>query len=942
MRSSYPELFGPDDRPVPSELRTDPSLSGFDDAGQPLQPAFPPGDPRGWDLRQGFNLQTTPRTGATSSGVSLTPFQQLRNLADYDLVRIVIEDVKGQILGMERDVQVRKEYRDQADSAEVREEVEAAREWLDHPDMLGGLDFEDWLGKVLEEILVTDALAMYPQYSLAGDPIGLVQIDGTTIKPIVDDQGRPPLPPLAAYQQVIRGRVEREYDISELWYLPRNRRVDSPYGRSPVENVIITVNLAIRTALHELSWHTEGNLPDSLYTTPKDWNSKQIKEFQEMFDDLISGNAGKRAGRLRFIPGGDGAGYIATKDSRIKYEDLEWLARVIAWSFQVSPMPVAKIVNRATAETMESSTQESGTLPVANFARSKINLFIQGPLQLQRVEMIWGRAKNEQQQRERHVAYVGAGIMTRDEARKEAGHDPLPDNAGGEPTVDSGTGPVFLADLVRAREKADSEDVPAMDPEKLQRAFLEVPLVRRDELRAAVGLEPVGGEVGQEFVVIQQQLPGGAAPRQLPPAGGGDGGGQRPGPATKPADPDTEPGNPDTNATDPDTMPVDDDEADLQRAADADLRKWRRVAKGLQRRGKRQRMFVSKAIPVRLQMAVAGALQKCSTPDQVAQVFRQADERLQEMRKADPSPVGQADAEAGVRQLLVDWIETELLPDVERWALQLLDEAPDPVGIDVAKAEAPEPPIVEKHRRTDRTQPRVEGGGKTPAALAKVEDLPGLDQLDFDLSSIFPELSDWLTLSAQSGLQDIGASAGIDLSGSPDASIEFAKEHAAELVGRRWVDGKLVENPDPQFAIGEQLRSDINDKVTKAITEGWSPQKLSATLQDQLVRWRAQTIARTETAFAYGNGALVGFEEAGVELVEILDGPGCLPKGHNDGAPLASGQHGVVEESSQANGQVWTRDQYAANITGHPNCVRAAVAFIPETDEGADTGDGEV
>lgn len=73
---------------------------------------------------------------------------------------------------------------------------------------------------------------------------------------------------------------------------------------------------------------------------------------------------------------------------------------------------------------------------------------------------------------------------------------------------------------------------------------------------------------------------------------------------------------------------------------------------------------------------------------------------------------------------------------------------------------------------------------------------------------------------------------------------------------------------------------------------------------DEYARWRANTIARTETAIATNHGSVLGIQQAGVERVDVFDG--------TDDAACAA-----------ANGAVWTVEQALADPVAHPNCVRA-------------------
>jgi hypothetical protein len=134
----------------------------------------------------------------------------------------------------------------------------------------------------------------------------------------------------------------------------------------------------------------------------------------------------------------------------------------------------------------------------------------------------------------------------------------------------------------------------------------------------------------------------------------------------------------------------------------------------------------------------------------------------------------------------------------------------------------------------------------------------------------------------------------------------------------------------PTAAISDTLRAQVQDAVSRAIEESWTPAELSSTLKGYFEISRAETIARTETGYAYGNGAAELYKSEGVELLNIVDGPGCLPFGHDDGAPKSDGDPGSVQPEAEADGQVWTVGQYQSAILGHPNCTRTAVVFVSD------------
>lgn len=100
-----------------------------------------------------------------------------------------------------------------------------------------------------------------------------------------------------------------------------------------------------------------------------------------------------------------------------------------------------------------------------------------------------------------------------------------------------------------------------------------------------------------------------------------------------------------------------------------------------------------------------------------------------------------------------------------------------------------------------------------------------------------------------------------------EAALEYAETRSAQLVGmRRTKRGKLVPNPNPKYAVSELTREGLRDTIATAVEEGWSAQDLADEIVDsyEFSAARAQTIARTELAFAHTEGNMAGWKESGV------------------------------------------------------------------------------
>ena len=63
---------------------------------------------------------------------------------------------------------------------------------------------------------------------------------------------------------------------------------------SPVEQIALTVNIALRRDAATLDYYRTGSTPDAFATLPKEWTADQIRSFQDYFDALMSGNLGRR------------------------------------------------------------------------------------------------------------------------------------------------------------------------------------------------------------------------------------------------------------------------------------------------------------------------------------------------------------------------------------------------------------------------------------------------------------------------------------------------------------------------------------------------------------------------------------------------------------------------------------------------------------------------
>jgi hypothetical protein len=407
----------------------------------PLNPMTPVAPPevagRIFDYPSGFNLVQTPRA------YEAIGFPQLRALADgYDILRIIIETRKDQIARLAWNIIPRDPK--QRVEGEMAERVKKVEEFFRRPD--GNHFWDEWLRLVLEDLLVIDAPAIYRRRTRGGDLFGLEPIDGGTIKRIIDDWGRTPEDPLPAYQQVLKGLPAVDYTTKDIIYRPRNLRTNKVYGYSPVEQIIMTINIALRRQIFQLSYFTEGNVPEALIGVPDTWTPDQIKSFQNWFDGTLQGNTAERS-RARFVPNAVGKTYIETKGGELFGKAEEWLARVCCFAFSISPAPFVTVLNRASAETAAEEAAMEGLAPLQNWVKALMDTVIIDDFGFTDLQFSWAEDDELDPSKKQLVidGYCSSGLMTINEGRQAQGKDPYKEEVFDKPMIKTSMGWVLIA-----------------------------------------------------------------------------------------------------------------------------------------------------------------------------------------------------------------------------------------------------------------------------------------------------------------------------------------------------------------------------------------------------------------------------------------------------------------------------------------------------------------
>lgn len=447
----------------------------------PLNPLAPTAPPevagRAYNFMPGFNLNMTPRATEAVS------FNTMRVLADsYDLMRLVIETRKDQVAKLRWKIKAKADNDPNTKdltTPDQQNRIDYLTPFFSRPD--GVNKWRPWLRSLLEDKFVIDALTLYKRRNRGGQLIALEQLDGATIKVVIDDWGRTPMPYLVggevfyppAYQQNLSGLPAVNYTVRDVLYRPYNKRVNRAYGYSEVEQVMTTVNIALRRQQFQLSYYTEGNVPEALIGTPEGWTPDQIIAFQNAWDAMFTGNLAQRR-HAKFVPAGVSKTFIPTKEPDLKNPMDDWLARIVCFAFSISPQQLVTMMNRATAVTSGDQAKEEGTEPLKEFVKELIDDVLETEFNSADLEFAWDDdvSVDEATQIDNVIKKKDAGLISINRGRELLGEETSTDPGSELLMVKTGTGMVPIgANTVEGKQEAidagivpDPTAVPELPP----------------------------------------------------------------------------------------------------------------------------------------------------------------------------------------------------------------------------------------------------------------------------------------------------------------------------------------------------------------------------------------------------------------------------------------------------------------------------------------------
>jgi len=425
--------------------------------GRPLVPSLinPPLDsgraaPRRYEFPVAWNLQITEQR--------VVPFRILREVADgADLVRKCIEVVKSAVSGMDWDVAPLPTATGRflaenpgigtaAASRMAREqlapEIQRAKDFWLMPDRINGLSFPEWVAMAIEEMLVIDALTIYPNTTLDEKNLHSLEIlDGATIKPLLDDRGGRPIPPHPAYQQILWGfprgeftasaDADGEFTADDLIYAPRTRRPYTPYGYSAVERALPVIDLYMKRLQWLRTEFTDGVTPDAFIKTDATYgdNPELLRAYERIMNDDLAGKLEQRR-RVRMLADGMDPIFPPSPDAKFSPAFDELLVKQVCSHFGVLPTqigfaPKGGLGGAGVQEGEQLSAEIIGLRPVILWITDLCNQLSYRFLNMPRdLGFIFANdvSENGLADAQRRQIQLSTGEITMNEARAEIGY----------------------------------------------------------------------------------------------------------------------------------------------------------------------------------------------------------------------------------------------------------------------------------------------------------------------------------------------------------------------------------------------------------------------------------------------------------------------------------------------------------------------------------------
>ena len=411
--------------------------------GQTMPPQAPENvRGRAFDYGMSANINYKPRAGEPLG------FERLKLLAKHPVVAMLIQRQKDKVTALDWQIKPRKTLTGQT-SDTVDSSIVPLTDFFMFPDKEH--DWGQWIGAVLDQLMVIDAVAVYAAPTRSGAPYALQLLDGAMIKPVLDLGGRRPVSPLPAYQQIIKGLTAIDYTAEELIYFPQVYRADHVYGYSRVEQAADLIDAAISRLKSQKGYFDFGNLGDGYFTAPESWTSDQVRDLQNQWNAMMQGVDPAQKRSSMFLP--MGTEWHETKGDVLTDAYDEFLIRLLCFPFGVAPTPFMKQMGmgHGSATTEHDAAEEGGIAPLMQYVERLMSMalakwFDRPDLEFAFVE---DREFDPKVKADIQDLRLRNGTLTINDVKDSNGERPVEN--GDKPMIYLAGGPMLLEDAVKPR-----------------------------------------------------------------------------------------------------------------------------------------------------------------------------------------------------------------------------------------------------------------------------------------------------------------------------------------------------------------------------------------------------------------------------------------------------------------------------------------------------------
>lgn len=402
---------------------------------------------------------TRPETRDLPRGVK---YQTLRDFSRYyPILRACINYRKRQISQLDWGIGPIEVITDKTKKEKYKQDAAIIKAFFKYPSGDKTMSFRTFMNKIIEDLVVLDAVAVYRRLNRRGGFYGYLPIDSSTIDLIVNEDGTTPVHPEEAYVQKVNGLEKTRLTTKELIYKVMNPRTDSPYGMSQIETLVLIITTALKLGSWNLAYLTEGNVPEGFVELPKDIASdpQQLKLWQEAWDAMFSGNAAYQR-KVKFLPEGM-KWHPVKRQEDLSYERFEkWLLQNVCAVMDVPPQAIGFQFDRGKGATEAEWEigKERGLYPMALFLKEIFDEMIQDDLGQEHLQFIWTNINPTNAKEEADVfgQLVRTGAVSVDEWRVAEGYEPI----GLGHYIMTPVGPIFAKDFIKLSEAGASPFIP--------------------------------------------------------------------------------------------------------------------------------------------------------------------------------------------------------------------------------------------------------------------------------------------------------------------------------------------------------------------------------------------------------------------------------------------------------------------------------------------------